>query len=320
MGINQFVVSPAGTHPVDELCGWVGKSEERGGRPELVSQAIQAWVQANPIPLIKSLPYRAGGRMMLWEVGRKLLGTDPPNYPQEIGDCVSFGAKNAVEYLQFFPIVNGQRAKWTRVFPPYLYGCGRVFVGNGQMGNQDGSVGAWQAEAVQKYGTIAIDTPGCPSYSGAVAKKWGYRPGPPDEFVKVGKEHLVKSATKVSTWEDVVAALTNGYPCTIASNVGFDMTPRSDGFNHYSTHWGHQLCLVGVDDDPGEPYAAILNSWGDVHGEIKDFKNGEKWPVGTLRVRKKDVEAILAEDDSFAYSMLDYFPTQELPESAFDLW
>lgn len=236
-------------------------------------------------------------------------------------NCGSFASKNAIEYVQFYPIVNGARDQWTRVFPPYLYGCGRVFVGQGKLGYGDGSFGSWQAEAVKQYGTIPIDAPNCPAYSGEVARKWGYEPGPPQEFVTVGKQHIVKSATPAKTWEELVVALTNGYPVTIASDVGFDMAPRADGFNHYSTSWAHCMCIIGVDDDPGDPYAAILNSWGvQAFGPIKDFKTGEMWPGGTLRVRKKDIEIILSQGDSFAYSALEGFPAQQLPENLFDLW
>jgi hypothetical protein len=234
--------------------------------------------------------------------------------------CVSFGAKNAIEYVQFFPMANGDRLNWTMVFPPYLWGCGRLFIGNNQLGSEDGSLGTWQAKAVMQYGTIAKDAEGVPPYSGKVARQWGNKPGPDKQFIELGKQHIVKSAAAVTTWEDVVKSLVNGYPITIASNVGFDMTPRADGFHHYSTHWGHQMCLVGVDDDASNPYACILNSWGDVHGAIKDFKTGDTWPKGTLRVLKKDVMAILQENDSFAYSSFDGFPAQEIDKGKFDLW
>lgn len=324
MGIQQFVMMDSGNHPVGDLCGWAGKPTEMGGRPDLVAEAFELW-SSDPIikeatRVISSLPIQSGGRSMLWEVGRKILGTDSPNYPQQVGDCVSFGGKNACEYVQYYPIAAGERSVWTRVFPPYLYGCGRVFIGNGQMGRQDGSVGAWQAQAVMKYGTIPINAPGCPEYSGSIARQWGLKPGPDDSFVTVGKQHIVKSTAAVTTWEELVAALTNGYPVTVASNVGYDMTPRSDGFNHYSTHWGHQMCIIGVDDDASQPHACILNSWGDVHGQIKDFKTGEIWPKGTLRARKSDVMYMLAEKDTFAYSSLEGFPAQSLPDDAFNLW
>lgn len=235
-------------------------------------------------------------------------------------NCVSFGGKNAIEYLQFFPIANGQRDKWTMVFPPYLYGCGRIFIGNNQIGRQDGSLGSWQAKAVMQYGTIRKDEEGVPPYSGAVASKWGNSPGPDKKWIELGKQHIVKSAAAITSWEDVVTALCNGYAITVASNVGYDMTARSDGFMNYSTHWGHQMSIIGVDDDPSDPYAIILNSWGDVHGALKDFKTGEILPKGTIRARKKDIMSMLQENDSFAYSSLDGFPAQEIDKDKFDLW
>lgn len=307
-----FIDTFSGPKTALELCGWAAKDN-----PELLRDAFDMIGDNFPRLSIKGSRPIKGARSMLWEVGRKVLGADTPNYPQEIGDCVSFGAKNAIEYVQFYPIANEARTIFKRVFPPYLYGCGRVFIGNGQLGRSDGSLGIWQAKAVMQYGTIPIDTPNCPPYSGRIAKDWGAS-GPPDQFVTVGKEHIIKSAALVKTWDDVVTALVNGYPVTIASNVGFDMSPRSDGFNHYSTNWGHQMCIVGADNEYQTPYACILNSWGDAHGAIKDFKTGEIWPKGTLRVLRKDIETILSEGDSFAYSAFDGFPAQELPREFFD--
>jgi hypothetical protein len=242
-----------------------------------------------------------------------------------VHNCVSFGGKNAIEYVQFFPMANGEMIEWTEVFPPYLWGCGRIFVGNNQLGRQDGSIGAWQAKAVMEYGAIAKhatlpDGTAVPAYSGQVAREWGNMPGPDQKWVALGKQHIVKSAAPVNTWEDLVQALVNGYPVTAASNVGFDMKARSDGFMHYSTHWGHQLCFIGVDDDPSDPYVCILNSWGDAFGEIKDFKTGETWPKGTIRARKKDALAMLAEQDAFAYSAFNGFPAQTIDRDRFDLW
>lgn len=257
-----------------------------------------------------------GKRMMLWEVAREFLGKDPLNYPQEIGDCVSFGAKNAIEYLQAYHIAKGERGTWKYIFPPYLYGCGRGLVG-GSRSRGDGSLGIWQAKAVMKYGTIASDGEGVPKYSGSVARSWSI--GPPENFIPVGQKNLVRSAAKVKTWEEVTAALWNGYPVTIASTVGFDMTPRSDGFHHYSDTWPHQMVLIGYSEDP-EPHVCILNSWGDVHGKIVDFTTNQEWPKGTLRVRKKDVLAILKDDDSFAYSDMDFFPARSLTREDYNPW
>jgi hypothetical protein len=317
--------------PVSSLCGWgvrINGLFDHDATKQIVRESFDLWGDENDsfrlypkLNIVGVAPYEAGKRSMLWEVGRKLLGTDPLNYPQQIGDCVSFGAKNAIEYVQFFPMANGDHLNWTMVFPPYLYGCGRVFIGNGQIGSEDGSLGAWQAKAVMEYGAVRKDESGLPEYSGAIARQWGVNPGPDKKWIELGKQHIVKSAAAVSSWEDMVQAITNGYPITIASNVGFDMKPRADGFHHYSTHWGHQVCAIGVDDDASEPHACILNSWGpDAHGVIKDFKTGDTWPGGTLRVRKADVEAMLREGDSFAYSSFTGFPAQQIDRDKFDLW
>lgn len=343
MPITQMVRTQGGiVVPVDHLCGWgywksstefdyeATKDLQReqfsvfGVDPETFNIVEDKQDDLNPfkrLNIVGASPVTGGERMMLWEVGRKLFGQDTPNYPQEVGDCVSFGAKNGIEHVQFFPISNGASAEFKRIFPPYLYGIGRVLIGKGQLRpNQDGSLGVWQAKAVMQYGTVPIDAPGCPAYSGSIARKWGAPPGPPREFLDYGAKYLVKSAALVKTWADVVQALMNGYPVTIASNVGFDMTPRSDGFHHHSTQWGHQMVIIGAHNDPSNEYGCILNSWGDVHGQVKDFVTGEIWPKGTLRVLRKDIEKILREGDSFAYSQFDGFPTQELSRNDFNIF
>jgi hypothetical protein len=253
---------------------------------------------------------------MLYRVCRKVLGADTPNYPQKIGDCVSFGGKNATEYLQCCDmLLRGVREKWRPIFPPYYYGTSRVLVG-GQHDYEDGSTGSWLAEAVVKYGALFADEQGVPPYSGDIAKKWGHD-GPPDNDVTFGKQHIVHGVAKISSFADLTAALTNGYPCTTASNVGYQMEASSDGFHHRGQSWSHQMCFIGFGMDP-EPYAIILNNWGDVHGHLNDFTDkSEQLPVGVLRVRQKDAEAHIAAGETFAWSQYDGFPEQPLDKALF---
>lgn len=336
--MTQKIVNENGIFEVHELCGYGvwskdNKTFEVGATKELVEAIYASWVDEpdlfpgvhGKLNIVGAAP-TDGQRTMLWEIGRQVIGKDPVNYPQEVGDCVSFGGKNAISYMQFAPMLAGDRLIWKEAFPPYLWGCGRIFIGKNQLGRQDGSVGIWQGQACMQFGMTALDAKlpngaSLPQYSGAVARQWGNMPGPSQDWVNIGKEHLVKAIAPVKTWDDYCQAIANGYPVTLASNVGFDMKVRSDGFHHYSTHWGHQLCGIGFDNDPSDPYGTILNSWGpDVHGVIKDFKTGETWPGGTLRVRRKDFEAIFAEGDSWAYSMFDGFPAQSLPRDLFNPW
>lgn len=274
-----------------------------------------------------------GGKMFLHQVVRKVLGEDTVNYPQQVGDCVAHGAKNATEYLTCAQIVQvatqqtevstadfiqSARIKWRPVFPPYYYGTGRVYVGGNRL-RGDGSLGSWQAKAVMEYGTLFSDHDGVPKYSGSVARDFGRNKSSLDRWLDVAKEFPVKTTALIRRWEDFVAAIVNGYPITLASNVGFTMGPQADGFHRRSGSWAHQMCGVGVDDNSRDPYALILNSWGNVHGQLKDFETGENLPVGVLRVRRADVERILNAGDSYAFSQFEGFPEQKLDKALFML-
>jgi hypothetical protein len=284
--------------------------------------AKKAWSQLQNSPsFVKFNLSGAQGsrRLMLWDVTRKVLGKDTENYAQQIGDCVSFGAKNAIEYLTCTEILmNGEREAFKPIFPPYLYGTGRVLIGGGQI-NGDGSLGSWMADAVIKYGAIFSDAEGVPSYSGSIARQWGAPPGPPSKFVEIGKTHPVKSAAKINNWDELVSAICNGYPCTVASNQGFNMEASRDGFHAPSGSWGHQMCFIGVDGDASDPYAIILNNWGDVHGHLKDFTTNEDLPVGVLRVRRRTCEVMINAGETFAYSNFEGFPEQPIEKELFKL-
>jgi hypothetical protein len=165
----------------------------------------------------------------------------------------------------------------------------------------------------------ASATLGWPAYSGSQARRWGAPPGPPKEFVEVGKIHLVRSAAKINSWDELVTAICNGYPCTVASSQGFNMEPSRDGFHAPSGSWAHQMCIVGVDGEASDPYAVILNSWGDAHGRLKDFVSNEDMPIGVLRVRKRTIERMIAAGETFAFSNFEGFPEQPIAKELFKL-
>lgn len=226
-------------------------------------------------------------------------------------NCVSFMAKNCAEYVALADIViRGEAEEFKQYFSPYFYGTGRVFVGGGKI-NGDGSIGSWQAKAVEQYGCVAYDTvPG--GYNGNLARKYGNRPGPPNDLVEKGKKNLIKTTTQVTSFEQAAKYVLNYYPVGICSNVGFEMTPGNDGFHDPGPSWAHAMTLIGVDTKYKIPYGIILNSWGSVHGQLKDFDDGHELPVGVLRVKASVIDRMLKQGDSFAYSQHDGFPTQKL--------
>lgn len=234
-------------------------------------------------------------------------------------NCVSFGAKNAIEYLACVEVaLHGESELWRPQFPPYLYGTGRVQIGGGQLSG-DGSLGVWQAKAVMAYGSIPSDEEGVPPYSGSVARQWGRRPGPPERWLTFGKQHLVKTCARIRTWEEACEALSNGYPVTLASNRGFTMEAGSDGFHRASGSWAHQMCLIAFDNAYKSPFGIILNSWGNSHGILRDFETGEPLPKGCIRAHAEVIERDMLSDDCWSYSQYQGFPEQDLDKALFYL-
>lgn len=234
-------------------------------------------------------------------------------------NCVSFGGKNATEYTQCNDILTaGKNEQWKPIFPPYYYGTSRCLIG-GQHDRSDGSSGEWLSKAAVKYGGIFSDTDGLPAYSGKVASDWGYS-GPPKQYITVGEQHLIKTIQQINDWDSLCSALDNGYPCTVASDVGYEMNARSDGFFHRAGAWGHQMTFIGFGTKP-EPYAIILNNWGPTcHGVVKDFDDPSiELPGGVLRVRRKDAESHIAAGETYAWSQYDGMPAKDLDKLLFKI-
>lgn len=285
----------------NQLCGW-------GGR--------KLAVEANAYLGMKPLAYyglpRDAKTTHLWDFAKKVTGGHLPNYRQEIGDCVSFGMKNVIQYLQCVQIAQGQRFEYHHVFPPYIYGVSRHNIGGDRLGNSDGSLGSWAAEGVRKYGILFADDKDVPPYSGSVATKWGSRSGPPDFTYQLAKDNLVKSTAKVTTFDEAAAAISNGYPVTVASDVGFagnnmqGQVQNGKLWERASGSWGHQMCFIGVDMNDRSMFC--LNSWGsDLWSNQPDGA-----PPGGFWISERDANRILGQDDSWACSQFDGFPAQKL--------
>ena len=307
--------------PARARFGWAGRDaaerafEAVGGRLEPFPAAA-----LEPTP---DLAHRlADGGVRLWDLVRGVLGDDTANPPQRTGDCVAFGAKNAIEYLQCAEISAGQSEGFKPVFPPYLYATGRVLAGGGRLRGRAGSLGSWQAAAVLEHGVLRSDAPGVPAYSAAVADAWGDgRPaktadgsGRADfrDFAALAAGHPVGAAARVRTWDEVAAAVANGSPVTVASDCGFTMGPGRDGFHARRGRWPHQMCVAAICTDPARPWAGLVNSWGDAHGRLRDFAAGDPWPAGTLRIRREALEEMLNAGEAYAYAAFAGFPPRRI--------
>lgn len=291
---------------VPGLCGWAGKEE-----------ADAAWAKLAPrfakFQIMGAAQDNAKARAVLWDAAKLVNGGKHlPTFRQVIGDCVGAGAKQAMDYLQCVEAIRTGAVEFKPIYSPYHYACGRMApdLGAGKIRGPDGSVGSWQAEALVRYGVLPADLPGLEPYSGPVIRKWAVRM-PAAQWVEHGRQYLVRSAAQVKTADEVRDAVCNGYPVTIASDVGFQMRPGTkDGrlVNRRSGSWAHQMSVIGYDGATGsEPYWYILNSWGeDAHGNPPDDA-----PPGGFWVTRRDMDTIVRQGDSFALSQFEGFKSQE---------
>lgn len=254
---------------------------------------------------------------------------------QQTGDCVSFGGKHASEIVtctqiaglavaqagqdtaMLSEIFKSSRLKFRRIFAPYYYGTSRIYQGGGRLGRQPGSLGSWMFAAAKLYGALFEDENGVPKYSKQIADDWGYDNQYIDKWRSIASAYPVRSGGKISKWSDLCASIHNGYPVTTASGFGYSMEPGRNGFHIQNTRWDHQMCFVGVDETHREPYALLLNQWGDVHGHMEDFETGDRLPPGILRIYRSDAEKHLKYGENYAYSSFDGFPEQRIDKSLF---
>lgn len=309
-GCNTHVDIRIEDQPPTHLMGWSQDAAQSPVTRQMVAE-MPPFEILPEVPGVKRDNTRSNVRF--WEYAER-QGIDYNKWlaKQEVGDCVSWGMAKAGNWLQVIQITLGQRAKFQELYPPYIYGVSRVQIGGGRLSG-DGSVGAWAAKAVQQYGVLSIEADGVPQYSGRIAREWGRR-GPPEEFLRIGKETLIKTASPMRSAEDCCNAICNGYPVTIASNAGFGSITERDGrmVGRWTTSWAHQMHLCGYDGTAasGEKYFYVLNSWG--HNAHPRPLQGE--PPGGFWITWDDLDRICRQGDSFAYSAFDGFPSQDIPD------
>lgn len=276
-------------------------------------------------------------KVCLWDFGRKVNnGKDLKRFRQITGSCVGNGFGQVLWLLQAVEIVrNGDEEECK--LPFWLLGYGRSRFYGGLRGRGDGSFGSAMATAAMKDGSFDAYVEGVPqpifndtgNYNDGVT--WGERAEMDwsdgaridNKWLTMSRKHLIKSAALCRNVDDVREAIINGYPVTIASSWGGAMRPKVQGrtdpvlLNTRSDTWQHQMCVQGWWEHPefGELYY-IVNSWGTkTHGTCPSGA-----PEGGFWVRKKDMEYIVKQQETFAFSQFDGFPAQKLDLDLFNIF
>lgn len=255
--------------------------------------------------------------VFLWDAYRQKYGKLPPSRDQGgIGSCVSFGTTTAVERTMIVDIVlKGAQYDYYDTVQENVYGGSRVQVGGGRL-RGDGSVGAWAAQYVQKWGVVkrqVYDLAGksydLQTYSVALCRQWG-NSGVPSDIQTVAKEHPVQSITQVLTWDSAKKALAQGYGIAICSGQGFSMKRDANGVARPQGSWAHCMALDGYTVQNGKEYGHIENSWGPnrMGGPVG-------WgdpPTSGFWADSATVARMLAQKDSWAFSTVKGFPKVEI--------
>lgn len=248
----------------------------------------------------------------LWDAYRKKLGTLPAAKNQgQIGSCVAFGTNTAICRTLMASIVNGANVDFKDIAEEVTYGGSRVQVGGGKI-RGDGSVGAWGAQFVQKWGVISREKHGAfdlGAYSESRCRSWG-QSGVPAGLLPVAKEHPVKDITLVKTWPEAKKALASGYGIAVCSDQGFVTQRDTNGVARASGSWAHCMCLDGYQIEGGKEYGHIENSWGpDAHTGPVGWGNPSTagfWAESAV------IDRMLRQGDSWAFSHVVGFPSRKL--------
>jgi hypothetical protein len=233
------------------------------------------------------------------------------------GSCVAWGMMHAIYYAESVEWDIGNRDE-----PPLMpsseaiYGAARVESqqhpcdGRRAYGGwQDGSWGSAAAEAVSKWGVLyrkKYPFADLTVYDGEVEKNWGAygQGGQGDDCVadEEAKKTPVQYVGLVKSFDEAAAAIESGFPCTVASDQGFEMRRQEDGSARPSGRWMHQMCWVAVryakNGESRVDQLLTQNSWGPTahSGPLKPADQ----PEGSFWVDRTTCERMIAQQDTWA--------------------
>lgn len=247
----------------------------------------------------------------LWKAYEKVTGRAWRTHDQDgTGCCVGEGFSAAVEILTCVEIVTGnKRHEYEDISAAAVYALSRE-VGN-FMNRGDGSTGAWAAKALMRDGCVSCEEAGDDNTTGQrhaqLARQWG-RSGLPASLKALAKKHTIGTASVVRSPEEVRAALVNGYPVAICSNVGFEPTRRdADGFCRPGGNWPHCMVIAGYRAD--KRGFLVINSWGPSN------PSGPKTlgqPDGSFWISWDACARVVRSGESYAISAFEGYPARKL--------
>ena len=254
----------------DHLCGWKRDDDAVGAFTERLHAIYGAASFSDSKPELRGYWQRLSSTGVCHVLAQTAeaavcLKSLPADY-QERGTCVSRGTYRACQDSYYHQLANGLLlGRPARLAFEPIYGGSRVDIGGGQLGRGDGSVGAWAAEFVSKYGLLERAQFGSWDLSSPnedLAINWG-QPGRgvPDQLLEVATLHQVicHRVTDCAELADCIAA---GYFAAYCSDLIWGQRDRN-GMARPQSHAGHCEEVCGVFLTPSGATAFVRQqSWG----------------------------------------------------------
>ena len=250
--------------------------------------------------------------VFMWKIHHAVTGLNPDDENQgNYGSCVGFGTVAGVEATMVYQIFTGASEEWKELSQEIVYGGSRIEIGKGRLGRGQGSIGAWAAQFVKKYGVLPRGVYGkydLTKYSIPLCNQFGIN-GVPDELESATKEHPVNDIVQVKSWEDAKKALAQGMGISVCSNQGFTMKRDAKGRCQPSGKWNHCMALWGYNTD-GDEMGWIKNSWG---GNATSGPRGAgEPPLCGFWADASVIDSMLRQNDSWAFGNAKGFPKQNV--------
>lgn len=145
----------------------------------------------------------------------------------------------------------------------------------------------------KNYTEIGLDLT---TYSSRNAGRYGGN-APPASWLEIGKDHLLRTATVLDTFEELRDMLANGYAVSSCGGEGFSDQRDANGVSRRQGSWGHAMAYLACDDRPEiialykEPLVLVQNSWGNWNeGSRKILGTDILIPVGSFWARWSDIK------------------------------
>lgn len=166
----------------------------------------------------------------------------------------------------------------------------------------------------KKYEEINVDFT---QYSSRNAGLYGGST-PPKSWLEIGKNHLVRTATVLETYDELRAMLANGYGVTSCGGESFSDIRDENGVSARTPKgWAHALAYIAVDDRQDtiaiykEPLILVQNSWGEWNSGPRKIRGTSfEIPIGSFWAKWSDIKR----REMIAVSGVAGWPPKKLPD------